>query len=132
LIRTPGGSSLAGVIFGSRKLKATRRIGRKNGPNRDDWLSSLDPGVRPYVDVLDAAGVETFESCEGGPGHAMPEPTIRFHGQRPEGFRALAVARTYDMPVSELRRSWPLIDGEPTGPYWEMTFYLPSLSRRWQ
>jgi hypothetical protein len=99
---------------------------------RSDWIASLDPGVARYVDVLDAAGIETFESCEGGPGHAFPEPTIRFHGQRPEGFRALAVAQNFDMPVSELRRSWPLIDGEPTGPYWQLTFYLPSALRRLQ
>lgn len=94
------------------------------------WLDDLDPRIAPYVKVLHANGIETFESCEGGSDHAMPEPTIRFHGGRPEGFRALAVAQTYNMPVSELRRSWPIIDGEPTGPYWELTFYLPSLSRR--
>jgi hypothetical protein len=130
VIQTPGRWRVAGVAFGIRKPKTTGRVGQKNGPNRDDWLRSLDPGVAPYVDVLDAAGIETFESCEGGEGHAMPEPTIRFHGQRPEGFRALAVARTHDLLVSELRREWPLIDREPTGPYWALVFYLPSLSRR--
>src|ERR1035441_73797 len=101
-------------------------------PSREDWIASLDPGVARYVDVLDAAGIETFESCEGGPGHAFPEPTIRFHGQPPECCRARAVAQSFDMPVSELRRSWPLIDGEPTGPYWQLTFYLPSALRRLQ
>ncbi len=28
------------------------------------------------VEVLRAAGVETFESCEGGAGHSYPEPTV--------------------------------------------------------
>jgi hypothetical protein len=131
LIQTPGGSNLAGVTFDSRKLETTGQIGRKN-TDQEPWASDVDPRIAPYVKTLREHGVETFESCEGGAGHAFPEPTIRFHGQRPEGFRALAVARTYDMPVGELRRSWPLIDGEPTGPYWAMTFYLPSESRREQ
>lgn len=83
----------------------------------------LDPGVEPYVGVLAAAGIETFESCDGGKGHAYSEPTIRFHGDRSEGFRAIAVALQHDLPVSDLRRIWTIIDGEPTGPDWELTFY---------
>lgn len=74
------------------------------------------------VNVLTSAGIETFESCEGGAGHAYPEPTIRFHGHRAEGFRALAVALEYGLRVKDLRRVWPVLDGEPTGPYWEMVF----------
>jgi hypothetical protein len=83
---------------------------------------TLDPGIGPYVEALQAAGVETFESCEGGDGHAMPEPTVRFHGARSDGFKALAVALESGLPVADLRRAWPVIDGEPTGPYWELTF----------
>lgn len=131
MIQTPGDANRAGVNFGSRTNKTTGSVGR-NGRVLEAWERELDPRIAPYVEVLREHGVETFESCESGPGHAFPEPTIRFHGQRPEGFRALAVARMFDMPVGELRRSWPVIDGEPTGPYWELTFYLPSLSRRWQ
>lgn len=82
----------------------------------------LDPGVAAYVRALADGGIETFESCEGGPGHAYPEPTIRFHGNRAEGFRALAVAQQKALPVTALRRAWPVQDGEPTGPWWEMTF----------
>lgn len=89
---------------------------------RDRWLASLDPGISPYVDVLDAAGIETFESCQGGDGHAFLEPTIRFFGNRGEGFRALALAITYNLPVSEIRRYWQIVNGEPEGPHWEMTF----------
>lgn len=85
-------------------------------------VGELDPGVRRYVVVLADAGVETFESCEGGEGHSMPEPTVRFHGAKPDGFRALAVALENGLPVADLRRYWPVIDGEPTGPYWELTF----------
>lgn len=82
----------------------------------------LDQGVRRYVEALSAAGVETFESCEGGAGHAFREPTVRFHGGQGEGFRALAVALDHGFEVDSLRRSWPLVDGEPTGPWWELTF----------
>ena len=90
----------------------------------------LDEGVRRAVEILVTAGIETFESCEGGPGHTYPEPTIRFSGERPEGFRALAIALQNNLPVSRLRRIWNINDGEPTGPYWEIVFwrkmdYLP-------
>jgi hypothetical protein len=82
----------------------------------------LDRGIRRAVEVLQAAGVETFESCQGGDGHAYPEPTVRFHGHREPGFRALAAAIEVGLPVVALRRTWPMVDGEPTGPWWELTF----------
>ena len=123
MIRAPGRWRVAGVIFGSRKLETTGRIGQNNGPNRDDWLSSLDSGIAPYVDVLDAAGIETFESCEGTEGHGFLEPTVRFYGDNSEGFRALAVAVQRELPMAELRRYWQVSRaGEPEGPHWELTF----------
>jgi hypothetical protein len=82
----------------------------------------LDPGIAAYVRALREHGVDTFESCEGGESHAYPEPTIRFRGDRSEGLRALAVAHRARLPVASLRRIWPVIDGEPTGPWWEMVF----------
>jgi hypothetical protein len=90
--------------------------------SRESWLASLDDGIAAYVDVLDAAGIETFESCEGGDGHAFGEPTVRFHGERGEGFRALAIALSRRLPVRGLRRYWQITDGDPCGPYWELTF----------
>ena len=89
---------------------------------RDVFEPPLDPGIEDAVIALRAAGVETFESCEGGDGHAYPEPTVRFHGERPAGFVALAAAMYAGLPVKDLRRVWPVLDGEPTGPWWEMTF----------
>lgn len=82
----------------------------------------LDKGIAFFVQVLHGAGIETYESCEGGEGHCFPEPTIRFHGERSEGLRALAVAQQRDLPVASIRRTWAIIDGEPTGPTWEMIF----------
>lgn len=86
------------------------------------FSSDLDPGIAPMVHALMDAGIETFESCEGGAGHAYPEPTVRFFGEREEGFRALAAAMAAGLHVAALRRTWPVLDGEPTGPWWEMVF----------
>lgn len=82
----------------------------------------LDRGISDAVRVLREAEVETFESCEGGEGHAYPEPTVRFHGDSPEGLRALAVAMGAELPVMELRRVWTIQDEEPNGPWWELVF----------
>ena len=90
--------------------------------DRPHFDPPLDVGIRHAVEVLNAAGIETFESCEGGHGHAYAEPTVRFHGDRSEGYRALAAAMQTGLPVLELRRVWPILDGEPTGPWWELTF----------
>lgn len=84
--------------------------------------SPLDPGIRREVEILAQAGIETFESCEGGEGHAFPEPTIRFHGGIGEGLRALSVAITAGLKVTQLRRVWSVIDKEATGPDWELVF----------
>jgi hypothetical protein len=83
----------------------------------------LDPGIFAAVEALRGAGVETFESCEGGQGHAYAEPTVRFHGGRAEGIRALSVAIGAGLPVRALRKAWPIVDCEPTGPWWELTFF---------
>lgn len=112
-------------------LRADENIGQGWGIAGQDLLvtgetysSPLDPRIADIVERLRASGIETFESCEGGDGHAYPEPTVRFHGERAEGFRALAVALTFGMRVLELRRVWPINDGEPTGPRWELTFAI--------
>lgn len=84
---------------------------------------SLDPGIKNAVRILREAGIETFESCEGGSEHAFPEATIRFNGGRPEGFKALHVAMSNGLKVYNLRRVWRIEDGEPVGPWWEITLF---------
>lgn len=86
----------------------------------------LDAGIARFVEVLAAHGVETFESCQGGEGHAYPEPTVRFHGSRAEGYRAASYALEAGYKVSALRRVWTILEGELTGPYWELTLSGPA------
>jgi len=90
--------------------------------SKKQFSPPLDVGICRAVQILHAAGIETFESCEGGFGHTYPQPTIRFHGERSEGFRALAIALQNNLPVSAIRRIWNINDGEPTGPDWEIVF----------
>jgi hypothetical protein len=86
-------------------------------------FAKIDKGIRRAVKILWENGVETTESCEGGQGHPFPEPTVRFCGGAPEGFRALSIALQHGLKVSELRRSWSVTEfGEPNGPLWELTF----------
>ena len=93
-----------------------------------DPESPLDPGIIQAVRVLRDAGVETYESCEGGEGHSYPEPTVCFYGGRYAGWKALAAAQVVCLPVWSLRRSWSIEDGEPVGPYWEIVFRRPQVS----
>lgn len=69
--------------------------------------------------------------CDASPSHSYREPAIRFYGTSSDGFRALAVVRTFGLPVYALRRFWQVNDGEVTGPQWEITFFpLSALKRR--
>jgi hypothetical protein len=105
------------------QIKAERRRAERSSmstTHRDPL--PLDGGIAVAVETLQAAGVHTFESCEGGGGHAFAEPTVRFHGDRTEGYRALAAALASGLQARDLRRVWPIVDGELTGPWWELTF----------
>jgi hypothetical protein len=83
----------------------------------------LDRGIAAAVERLQANGIETFQSCEGGPGHARAEPTISFHGTPEAGWRAVAVCIDHGLPIRSLCRVWDVLDtNEPTGPHWEITF----------
>jgi len=87
-----------------------------------EYSPPLDKGIAHEVMTLNDGGIETYESCESGEGHCYPEPTVRFHGDRSEGFKALAIALQNGLKPSSLRRIWEIVDGEPAGPEWEMTF----------
>ncbi len=82
----------------------------------------IDQGIRPVVSAFLKQGIRTTESCEGGEGHSFPEPTVRFAGLYGDGFKALGIAIDHGFPIANLRRSWTFLDGELSGPEWEMTF----------
>lgn len=82
----------------------------------------LDPGIRRAVLILRRGGVETYESCDGGDGHAFQEPTIRFYGTVWAGYHAFSVAMEHGLPVLHLRLCYGVVDGHLQGPNWEMTF----------
>lgn len=88
-----------------------------------EYSPPLDKGIEHEVCILNESGIETFESCEGGISHAYPEPTVRFYGDKVEGFKALAFALQNGLKPSKLGRVWDIINDEPIGAYWEMTFY---------
>lgn len=90
----------------------------------------IDKGIRRHVQILQQHGVETFESCQGGKGHAFFEPTVRFSGSQAEGMRAFSIAHQHGLKVAELRRYWSIQDGEPVGPQWEMTFVIEESTAR--
>lgn len=83
---------------------------------------ALDLGISNEVNILVANGIETFESCEGGKGHAYLEPTVRFHGDSSEGYKAFAIAIQYKLAVTGLRRIYTVSGSELEGPWWELTF----------
>jgi len=95
----------------------------KEPPSSPSVPGKIDIGIRQAVKRLQEYGIETCESCEGGRGHAYPEPTVAFYGTPEAGWRAVAICIAYGLPVSSLRRVWDILEGnEPTGPHWEITF----------
>lgn len=85
----------------------------------------LDADIDSFVRHLVSNGIETYESCQGGPGHVYQEPTVRFLGCASEGYKGLSYALEGGFNIAELSRVWPLIDGELTGSYWEITLTCP-------
>lgn len=84
----------------------------------------LDAGIRFAVRVLHAAGFETCQSCQGGEGHAYPEPSIEMvaTGDDARGFGALDALRQYGLPVSAVAIVWNIANGHPFEKLWRITF----------
>ena len=51
---------------------------------------------------------------------------VRFEGEQSEGWRAFAAVMAHRLPLLALRRTWDVLDGEPCGPHWELTFLPPA------
>ena len=106
----------------ARACSATVGDGSEGVEQVSSFESQLDEGIRNTVRILIEAGVETFESCQGGPGHSMPEPTVRFHGTIAAGWHALGVCLDNGLPVLALGQYWDINERQPNGPYWQLTF----------
>lgn len=75
--------------------------------------TAVDLGIIRAVKALRDNGVETFESCEGGEGHSMTEPTVRFLGEVEAGWKALSICLTYGLPVrAHHRGQHDALDGQ--------------------
>ncbi len=127
----PQGHNIGNLDIPENHQAAPSRIGTHPVDWPDvDMPFGIDEGIKLEVLVLCAGGFETYQSCEGGPGHSFPEPTVQFHGQPSEGLRAVSWAMAYGLHVDELRRVWTMDGAELTGPTWAMTFRHPAAEVR--
>lgn len=88
-----------------------------------ETIEGLDDGIKYIVEILNLYGIETYESCDGSDGHSYVEPSVRFHGNISEGYRAASVAISNGFPLKQLNRVWVCHDMELEGPEWEMRFW---------
>lgn len=113
-------------------IKPTKKSGEHRAPSKFEhsvWpeqeYQELDAGIRFAVRVLHARGVETCQSCQGGPGHAYPEPTVELQALADDalGFIALAALQEYHLPVTSLSITWRVANGMPYEKLWRITFF---------
>lgn len=91
-------------------------------------IAGLDPEIQTIVNLLRSQGVETCQSCQGGTGHSYPDPTVDFVGTESAGWKALAIAIDFAMPVFELRRKWRIDHTMPTECLWQLVFVKSKLA----
>ena len=98
----------------------------------ESFYQGLDPGIRFPVRVLHAHGIETCQSCQGGPdpkrpdrGHAYEVPTIDMIaiGDDAMGFAALAYLQGCGLPVRTVGIVWAIKNGLPYEKLWRITFW---------
>jgi hypothetical protein len=93
----------------------------------DAWYQQLDEGIRFAVRVLHARGIQTGQSCQGGPGHSYEDPTVDVSGGgRFDGWAALAALEEYGLRVSNVSLVWTVRDGLVDDTFWRLT-----LRRAW-
>lgn len=72
-------------------------------PVKPEITGTLDERIRDAVMVLREAGVDTFASCQGGPGHMFRLPTIRFQGDEWAARLAIRVLAKNGYAADEVR-----------------------------
>ena len=95
---------------------------------------SISPTLDELTDLYRSNGFEVFDSVAWP--NRVAEPVfniIRFEGDEDEGMRAaeLAKANGYGFWLKELQRICSFDDnGDPSSPYWHLTFYIGSMNRQ--
>jgi len=92
---------------------------------RAKGYAGIDAGVRFAVKVLHAQGIDTCQSCQGGKGHAYPEPSIEMvcGSDDARGFAALSALNAYGLPVQDIAIIWKIHNGMPYEKLWRITFF---------
>ena len=85
----------------------------------------FDAGIRNIVFTLIANGVESSSLVKMERITVSQNLLCVSRGYRQRGYRHDAAASENRLPVSELRRTWGIIDGVIHGPWWVMTFRPP-------
>jgi hypothetical protein len=92
----------------------------------------IDPGIKAALHALVDHEVDTFSSCQGGPGHAgySGMPTILFRGDEHAGLWAVWLLETQGFKVQTLSRHWDLDFGLPRMSLWQVTLRTTEPARR--
>lgn len=78
----------------------------------------IDPEIVPALHALADYEIDTFSSCQGGPGHTCEAPEILFHGDENAGLYAVWLLEAQGFRVWNLSRVWDLDHGLPRVPFW--------------
>lgn len=60
---------------------------------------------------------------EWGTAHGERQVTVSWEGGRSDGWRIFAEMLDANLPVRALRRCWRVMEGELTGPQWEIELW---------
>ena len=97
----------------------------------DEFYAEIDYGIRFAVKLLHCHGIATCQSCQGGPGHSYPRPTIDMrgsaHGQ--PAFAALHHLETYGLEVYSLSQVWNVAQGRIHETVWRIELCRPCPER---
>lgn len=80
----------------------------------------IDPKIVAALHALADYEIDTFSSCQGGPGHPCVMPEILFHGGESAGLYAVWLLEAQGFRVQELSRHWDLDHGLPRQPLWRV------------
>lgn len=95
-------------------------------------LLGCDLGIRDAVAALNAAGLPTCQSCEGGDGHAYKRPTVDVLAETAlpdDGAAILRAALRAGLPVRDVGLSWTVRDGQAVEPVWRVTLTAPAFGQ---